>query len=249
MNWLVIAALIPSLVSLPQQGMQPGPGTPHSTGAANTIALSHSATSSTLTCSDTCGAFSLGFTAASTDLLIIFAFGDDNAHISSMTGGSGTWVFPANCSQYLATGSAGATSCAYVFLTGTATTVTATFNTTGGSQVLMARDYSRTTGSWTAETVPAGTTSTACGASATPCATPNVTLTGGGVNELVISSMSVSRTGCSVSTPFGNFSAPGGDGIGDHINTTSGTGGSFLQGSSCPTGSNGDAAMISIAFY
>jgi hypothetical protein len=219
-----------------------------SSPAWGTISLANHATSSSLTCNATCSAFALGFTAAVGDLLVITSYTTTNQHLSSGDTGYGTWHVSANCTSYEATSGAGATSCAYIQLTSTTTSVTMTFSATvPGSAILHARQYHSTiSGTWGVETVPAGTVSTSCGTSGSPCTTANITITG--ANDVLVASIATGDTACSVVSPWGNFFSPTGDGAVDNLNTTTGTGASFIQGNSCPTGALSTAAMISIGF-
>lgn len=221
-----------------------------STPAWATWSSVHTTTSTTgITCTPTCAAVTLSSAATVNDLMLVVAYSTTNVHISAVTCSAActgtSWVFPANCAAFQSSTSGGI-SCAYVLaISSAATTLTVTLSGTASITEEITQ-YHSTAGGVAAETVPVGTTSTACGASGTPCVTPSVTLAGSA--DVVVSTIATGGTACSVASPFTNFVAPAGDGFGNNLNTSSGTGGSFIQGTSCPTGVNNVAAMISIAF-
>lgn len=215
------------------------------TAARATVTAVHKATGTGLSCSPSCGSFTLGFTATSGNLIVIAAYSTTNVHISAVTctpACTGTsWVFPANCAAYLA--ATGAVSCAYVLaVSSAATAVTATMSASGSTTYLEVREYHSSLGTFTAETVPAGTTNASC----STCTTPAVTITGS--SDVLLAGIATGNSGCSVASPWGNFTTPSGDGAADYINTNSGTGATFTQGTACPTGAAAAASMITIGF-
>lgn len=214
--------------------------------ALATLSLVHHSTSGSLVCNTGCTAFSLGFTASSGNVLEVFAFNSQNAFINAGNVGFGTWVFPANCAEFQSAGT-GEVSCGYVILTSTTTSITMSMNIGSTvNTVLDVREYSSTLGTPAVETVPAPVGSASCGASGTPCNAPAVTVSGS--NDVIVSAIATGDSACNANSPFGNFSAPTGDGIADNINTATGTGGAFTQGTACPTAVNAAAGMISLAF-
>ena len=243
---LALAILIGSATLLfcaAQHGNQAAMATPAPVAAATTWTLASHSTSGNLTCSPTCTAYSLGFTGQIGDVLLVFAYTGANKHLSSGNTGYGTWVFPANCNIYQSS-STGTVSCGYVILTATVTSITMTMNVNQSNPIIIdVRAYHSTAGGIVAESVPTPTTSSSC---SNNCVAPTVSLTG--TADVVVSSIATGNTGCSAASPFANFSAPSGDGVADHLNTSSGTGATFTQGTSCPTAAASAAGMVSIAF-
>ena len=68
-----------------------------------------------------------------------------------------------------------------------------TMNNSGGGTWFNVRQFHKSTGTITAETVPAGTTNISCGASGTKCSAPTVTIGAG--NDVVASLISVINAG------------------------------------------------------
>ena len=164
----------------------------------------------------------------------------------SAAGSGGTWVFPANCAAFN-NASTGEVSCGYTLsATGGVTSIVLTVAATpSGTWAALIYEYHSSAGGVAVETVPAGT-STGAGTCSTACTAPNVTLAGSA--DVVIGAIATGNTACSVSSPYGDFTAPQGDGFADNLNTSSGTGANFTQGTACPTAAAARAAAISIAF-
>ncbi len=187
-----------------------------------------------------CPAVTVPATVAGDLLYVEQIYGGTGGQLSSGSGG-GTWVFPANCNNSIA--SAGSLSCGYVLsATGGVTSITMTLNA-GNAVELHFRSYHPSSTTAVAETVPAATTNAAC---SNNCTTPTVTLTG--TSDVVIAAMANQLSNCSVAAPYGNYAAPSGDGIADNLNTASGTGATFSQASVCPSTNNGIATLSTVAF-
>jgi hypothetical protein len=199
-------------------------------------------TTASLTCSPACPAITIPTSVIGDAIAIVLFNGAGGVSVASGTG-PGTVSVP-TCEANQA--SAGHLNCAYVITTSATTTLNLTLNGSQGGNIFNIRSYHPSSTTPIAETVPTGTTSTSCGTTATKCNAPNVTLVG--TSDVVVSAISTADTGCSVTAPFGNFASPAGDGMGDNLNTSSGTGGAFIQGNSCPTGANAAASMVSLAF-
>lgn len=203
------------------------------------------ATSQNVNCaaSTTCAVTVTSTTAG--NLLVALAFESSTAQIQLSAGSAGgSWVFPSNCRAFQSS-STGSTSCGYVLsATGGVTSITMTTSSAPSTTyAIVINEYHSTVGSVAAETVPAGTTSASC---SNNCTTASITVTGSA--DVLIAGIATGNTGCSVGSPWGNFSAPSGDGMGDNISTASGTGATFTQGTSCPTAAAAAAGMIIIGF-
>lgn len=154
----------------------------------------------------------------------------------------GTWVAGTAVFSSTASGCAGQTYT--LAASGGTTSLTVTLGAAStGTWAIEVRALTSSAGGVAAETVPAGTTSAGC---SNNCVTPTVTLAG--TADALVAAIFTQQTGCSVAAPYGQFTAPGGDGVAINLNTASGTGATFTQGSSCPTAASGGAAMVTIAF-
>ena len=223
----------------------------HHASVAATFTLAHDAVSGLMDCNTTCSALSLGYTATSGSIITVMGFLGANAYANSSPDSSyGTWQFPANCHVYQSSATNGA-FCAYVILTASTSTITLGYNVDAAGYWHI-RNYTKSSGSITAEAAPTPTTAPSCGTTASPCSAPNVSLTGGGVNEVMVSGAGFGNSICGLKSgsPFGHvLSDTYGDGDADYVNTTSGTGAQFVQGSSCPTQAAAQFEGLSLAFY
>jgi hypothetical protein len=222
----------------------PGPCNVGACGNTWTTSTGWSATGATsstgVACTPACPAVTVPTTVAG-DLIYVQVVSSTNAFtISSGSAGAGTWVIPANC---VSSGGTGELACAYVLsATGGVTTITITMSGSITATISI-RSYHPSSTTAVAETVPAANSSAGC---SNNCTTPSVTLTG--TSDLIVAAISAGDTGCSVASPYGNFTAPSGDGIADQFNATSGTGATFTQGTSCPTAASAAAGMTTVAF-
>lgn len=195
-------------------------------------------------CNTTCAPFSLGFTVPSGDALIICVALGTNAFITSADTSYGTWV-TANTQAGLKAFQSTATqaiSCAYVITTSSVSTVTMGYNVdAAGTPAIY--DLHKSSGTITAETIPTSTTSTSC---STTCASPTVTITGS--NDAILSAAAFGNVGCSVNSPFTNFQSINGDSVAQNLNTVTGTGAVWKQGTSCPTAAAAQFAGLQFAF-
>jgi hypothetical protein len=200
-------------------------------------------TSSSLTCSPACTAMTVPTTVVG-DLVTIELFNvAGGVSISSVSGG-GTWVVPGGTSCNASQAGAGHVHCAFMLGAASAvTSITITMTGSQGGNFFNIRSYHPSSTTAVAETVPAGTTSSSC---SNNCNAPSVTLTG--TSDVIVSTIATGDSGCSAASPFGNFTAPDGDGMADNLNTSSGTGAVFTQGNSCPTAAASSAAMNTVAF-
>lgn len=206
--------------------------------ARGVIGTNTACSAGSLTCSVTVTATTAG------DTLIATAMIPSSSAKTIVSGsGAGTWGLGGSAWKSSSTGSV---STAYVLsATGGVTSVSVTLSTGGASSTwaVEVRAYTSSAGGVAAESVPAGTTSASC---SNNCTTPTVTLAG--TNDLIYAAIATGNTGCSVASPFGNFTALTGDGGADRLNTNSGTGATFTQGTSCPTAAASVAAMVTIGF-
>ena len=198
----------------------PGPGNPSSGGGgggATWTLVNYLTASTSSTCVPACPTTNLGFTGAIGDVLLVWSFNGSNRFVSAGDTGYGTWVLPGAstlCTAFQA--SSGSVSCAYVILTSTTTAITMTMNNSGGVTWFNVRQFHKSTGTITAETVPAGTTNISCGASGTKCTAPTVTIGAG--NDVVASGISVINTACATTSPFTNFAQDSNeDGMADNL--------------------------------
>jgi hypothetical protein len=205
-----------------------------------TWSLAQNLNSTTLNCNPTCPSVTVPSTVAG-DVILITDYGSNAVNLSSATCSAscgGTWVAPANCNATQAT--TGEVNCMYAIgVNAGLTSITATLSGSDGSVILNIREYHVTSGTISAETVPAPTLITS-GSPCTSCTAPTVTLSG--TDDIVISLAATQGTASAIASPFGNFAPqPDGDAIGDHLNTNSGSGGVFTQ-------TSGAATLLSIAF-
>ena len=226
--------------------------------AGITWSLVHDTTpGSSTSCSPGCTAITIpatcgGGACGGLYVLLVFGIATSDWYISAGNSGYGTWVLPGTtpataCHSYQA--STGIVNCAYVLLTSSVTAITLTLSNTG-TEVFDIRKYKASSGTVTALTVPNGTTSAGCGTTGSECQAPAVTLGSGGT--VLAAAIAVADTGCSVLSPWGHFTSPGGDGAGDYVNATVGTGAKFTQvttAGNCPsTLASAAASMVSIGF-
>jgi hypothetical protein len=258
-----LSVLILSVRLFAQGGMGPGPGTPHTTGAAVTWTLAQvprsnftcTATSvATLSCSPlSVTAIGAGDTLVLTSSLFMNANGPGT--FSSASGGGETWTHCPSQANHQGDGTGQLqTDCAYVLAAvGGGTTFTFTWgNLTAGGFTAMdvaLYDIKRSTGTASLETSQCGantaTSCTAVSASCTTCAGPTPTVT----STDFVAAWNAVDPGCSaVAAPYNvsptalfDTSNVGGSFAGA-LSQTSGTSASWTCTASSP------AAMAAIAF-
>ena len=104
-----------------------------------------------VSCTPACPAITVPSTGSGNLLFMAFAATTSGVYLSSISGG-GTWVTPASC-QISATGLAQAQSCAYVLSsTGSVTSITPTL-TGSASASYIVYEVSRSSGTWTLDTI------------------------------------------------------------------------------------------------
>jgi len=180
-----------------------------------------------------CAAITIPST-VSGDLLYIQMFAGGRA-IQAGSTSVGTIVAPANCTS-------SPLSCGYILSeTGGQTSIQINLDNVISSAEFVIRSYHPSATTAVAETVPAAN-STTC----STCSAPTATLTG--TSDIVISAFDGGWYVCSVGSPFGNLFTDAGFGLSDNFNTSSGTGGVFVQGSSCPTPNSDVGTSTTVAF-
>ena len=199
-------------------------------------------------CNTTCAAFSLGYTVPSGDAIALCVSLGANAYVLSADNTYGTWVSAATVPGLKAYQSSAteASSCAYIITTASVSTITPGYNVDAAGYAHIYHLH-KSSGTISAETVPTATTSTSCGTVGSPCASPNVTITG--ANDAIISVATFGNSACTVAAPYGSISIDSsGDASAQQLNTISGTGASWTQGTACPTAAAAQFAGLSLAF-
>ena len=199
-------------------------------------------------CNTTCVPFTLGFTVPPGDVLVACESFGANAYILSGDTSYGTWVTAATVAGLKAYQSSAtqAGACAYVIVTSPVSSVTMGYNVDADGYVRF-YDFNKSVGTISAETVPAAATSTSCGSSISHCTSPAISITG--ANDVIITMANFGNTACSVGSPFTAIHIDTfGDASAYQLNTVSGTGASWVQGTACPVGVSAQFAGLSLAF-
>ena len=199
-------------------------------------------------CNTTCASFNLGFTVPSGDVLVACVSLGADAYILSGDTTYGTWVTGATVPGLVAyQGPATqAGSCAYVLVTSSVSSVVMGYNIDADGYARF-YDFHKSSGTISAETVPSAATSASCGSSGSHCTSPAISITG--ANDVIITMANFGDTACTVASPFTAIHVDVfGDASAYQLNTTSGTGASWTQGTACPVSTCGTVWRTILSF-
>lgn len=179
--------------------------------------------------------------------LVAFAWVPTSGRVMTAGSTGGTWAFNAGCQGFDAL--TGQLSCGTVpVATGGITSITFTLGsgTASGTWTVMVYEIKHTGGTLAVDGTPTNGTNPNCGTA--DCIAPSVTISG--TNDVVVSAMAAGAAVCTAAAPFTNvFTDPStmGGGAAVRLSINVGTGATFSQGSACPTTSNHNAVLVTVA--
>jgi hypothetical protein len=224
-----------AILALLLQGLPfPGPGMPAASGGTPTLALVQHPTNGACPASSSTCSVTVASTGSGHLIVVGMGYGNGTQVTLSSVSGGGTYTVCTGCPGFDAAG-LGTVMGYTLSSTSGATTITLNLSAAVGGSEAWAREYSCTNGALSYDTAGTHDNSTA-----TTSAT-GATLTLTGTNDAIVQSVASGGSGVTaISAPYTTLDTPGGDGVANLLNTTSGAAPTWTQG-------NGVAAASGIA--